>query len=87
MFKTITIIGMGLIGSSIARAINKKNLCKRLIVHDCSKSVLKKVLKLKITKNIEANLKKSVKDIGFALQPCKNDILYGEWYKDIVIFD
>ena len=53
---------MGLIGSSIARAINKKNLCKRLIAHDCSKSVLKKVLKLKITKNIEANLKKSVKD-------------------------
>ena len=52
MFKTITIIGMGLIGSSIARAINKKNLCKRLIAHDCSKSVLKKVLKLKITKNI-----------------------------------
>jgi len=62
MFKTITIIGMGLIGSSISRAINKKNLCKRLVAHDCSKSVLKKVSKLGITKNIEPNLKKSVQD-------------------------
>jgi len=62
MFKKITIIGMGLIGSSIARAIKSKNLCKILVAHDSSKSVLKKVLKLRITKNIESNLKKSVKN-------------------------
>jgi cyclohexadieny/prephenate dehydrogenase len=62
MFKKITIIGMGLIGSSIARAIKSKNLCKILVAHDSSKSVLKKVLKLRITKNIESNLKKSVQN-------------------------
>jgi cyclohexadieny/prephenate dehydrogenase len=62
MFKKITIIGMGLIGSSIARAIKSKNLCKILVAHDSSKSVLKKVLKLGITKNIESNLKKSVQN-------------------------
>jgi cyclohexadieny/prephenate dehydrogenase len=62
MFKKITIIGMGLIGSSIARAIKIKNLCKILVAHDSSKSVLKKVLKLRITKNIESNLKKSVQN-------------------------
>ena len=62
MFKRITIIGLGLIGSSIARAIKKNNLCKILVAHDKSKIVLKKTSKLKITDHIEPNLKKSVKD-------------------------
>lgn len=62
MFNKITIIGLGLIGSSIARAIKKKHLCKNLVAHDKSKIVLKKIVKLKITNHIEANLKKSVQD-------------------------
>ena len=62
MFKKITIIGLGLIGSSIARAIKKNNLCKILVAHDKSKLVLKKTSKLNITNHIEPNLKKSVKD-------------------------
>ena len=62
MFNKITIIGLGLIGSSIARAIKKNNLCKILVAHDKSKLVLKKTSKLKITNHIEPNLKKSVKD-------------------------
>ena len=62
MFKKITIIGLGLIGSSIARVIKKKNLCKNLIAHDKSKSVLKTVLKLKIANQIEKNVKKSVEN-------------------------
>ena len=62
MFKKITIIGFGLIGSSIARAIKKNNLCKILVAHDKSKLVLKKTSKLNITNHIEPNLKKSVKD-------------------------
>lgn len=62
MFKKITIIGLGLIGSSIARAIKKKKLCKNLIAHDKSKSVLKTVLKLKIANQIEKNVKKSVEN-------------------------
>jgi cyclohexadieny/prephenate dehydrogenase len=62
MFNKITIIGLGLIGSSIARAIKKNNLCKILVAHDKSKIVLKKTLKLKITNYIEPNLKKSVEN-------------------------
>lgn len=62
MFKKITIIGLGLIGSSIARVIKKKNLCKNLIAHDKSESVLKMVLKLKIANQIEKNVKKSVEN-------------------------
>lgn len=60
MFKKITIIGMGLIGSSLVRAIKKKKLCKNLVAHDLSSSVLKKVKKLKICNEIELNIKKSV---------------------------
>jgi len=62
MFNKVTIIGLGLIGSSIARAIKKNNLCKILVAHDKSKIVLKKTLKLKITNYIEPNLKKSVEN-------------------------
>ena len=62
MFNKITIIGLGLIGSSIARAIKKKHLCKNLVAHDKSKIVLKKIVKLKITNHIEPNLKKSVQN-------------------------
>jgi prephenate dehydrogenase len=62
MFNKITIIGLGLIGSSIARAIKKNNLCKILVAHDKSKIVLKKTFKLKITNHIEPNLKKSVEN-------------------------
>jgi len=62
MFNKITIIGLGVIGSSIARAIKKNRLCKSLVAHDKSKIVLKKILKLKITNHTEPNLKKSVQD-------------------------
>jgi len=62
MFNKITIIGLGLIGSSVARAIKKNRLCKSLVAHDKSKIVLKKILKLKITNHTEPNLKKSVQD-------------------------
>lgn len=62
MFNKVTIIGLGLIGSSIARAIKKNNLCKILVAHDKSKIVLKKTLQLKITNYIEPNLKKSVEN-------------------------
>jgi cyclohexadieny/prephenate dehydrogenase len=62
MFNKVTIIGLGLIGSSIARAIKKNNLCKILVAHDKSKIILKKTLKLKITNYIEPNLKKSVEN-------------------------
>ena len=39
MFNTITIIGCGLIGSSLLRAINKNNLANRIKVFDNSKTV------------------------------------------------
>ena len=34
MFNTVSIIGIGLIGSSIARALKKHNLCNEIIIYD-----------------------------------------------------
>lgn len=48
MFKRITIIGMGLIGSSLARVIKENNLAEHLIAVDQSQEVCDKVLELGI---------------------------------------
>ena len=39
MFNTITVIGCGLIGSSLLRAIDKNNLANQIKTFDKSKSV------------------------------------------------
>ena len=39
MFNNILIIGCGLIGSSILRAIKKKKISKKVVVYDKSKEV------------------------------------------------
>ena len=48
MFKKVCIIGCGLIGSSIARAIRKQNLSAKIVSSNRSDSVNKKVIELKI---------------------------------------
>jgi prephenate dehydrogenase len=58
MFNKITIIGLGLIGSSIARAIKKNHLCKNLVAHDKSKRVLKKNIKTKNNQPYRTKFKK-----------------------------
>ena len=58
MFNNIAIIGCGLIGSSILRAINKKYLSKRITVYDKSIEVIsflkKENLNIVITDNIKS---------------------------------
>jgi cyclohexadieny/prephenate dehydrogenase len=48
MFKKITIIGFGLIGSSLARVIRRDGLAEKIICGDISPDVCKKVLELKL---------------------------------------
>ena len=55
MFDKITVIGCGLIGSSILRAVEKKNIAKEINAYDKSKEVssyLAKNFKFKICNNI-----------------------------------
>ena len=56
MFENIAIIGCGLIGSSILRAINKNNISKNITVYDKSKEVLLYLKK----ENLNAKLKKDL---------------------------
>lgn len=61
MFKQITIIGFGLIGSSIARGIRKHNLAEKIICGDVSQEVCNKVAFLKLADACLTDLSVSVK--------------------------
>ena len=62
MFENITIIGCGLIGSSILRAVNKNGISKKLNVYDKSKEVLSFLKKENLKVNISSEISKSVED-------------------------
>ena len=61
MFENITIIGCGLIGSSILRAINKNRISKKINVYDKSKEVLSFLKKENLKVNISSEISESVK--------------------------
>ena len=58
MFKKICIIGCGLIGSSLARAIKKNNLAEKIVSSNRSDAVNKKVIELKIVDDSSSDTKK-----------------------------
>ena len=60
MFDTISIIGCGLIGSSILRAIKSKNLAKEIKVFDHSKEVIAYLKKENICTNISSDIRQCV---------------------------
>jgi len=60
MFKKVCIIGCGLIGSSIARAVRKENLSAKIVSSNRSDSVNKKVIELKIVDDSNSDTKKMV---------------------------
>jgi len=62
MFKKVCIIGCGLIGSSIARAIKKNNLASKIVSSNRSDSVNKKVIELKIVDDSSSDTKKMAQE-------------------------
>jgi len=62
MFKKICIIGCGLIGSSLARAIKKNNLSEKIVSSNRSDAVNKKVVELNIVNESSSDTKKMVDD-------------------------
>ena len=52
MFKKVLIIGCGLIGSSILRAINNKKLSKKILVLEKSKKNISKIKELNRNVNL-----------------------------------
>ncbi len=61
MFKQVTIIGFGLIGSSLARAIRQNKLAHKIVCADQSRSVCETVLKLNIADEVTTDLAKGVR--------------------------
>ena len=62
MFNTISIIGCGLIGSSILRAIQVKKLAKEVKAFDLSKEVIAYLKKENICSNISTDIRQCVRD-------------------------
>ena len=62
MFKKICIIGCGLIGSSLARAIKKYNLSEKIVSSNRSDIINKKVLELKMVNDSSSDTQKMAKD-------------------------
>ena len=58
MFKKVCIIGCGLIGSSLARAIKKKGLAGEIVSSNRSNSINKRVIELKIVDDSSSDTKK-----------------------------
>ena len=58
MFKKVCIIGCGLIGSSIARAIKKNNLSQKVVSSNRSNAINQKVIALKIVDDSSSDTKK-----------------------------
>ena len=62
MFEKITIIGCGLIGSSILRNINNNEISKTITVFDKSKDVIETIKKENLCSNVSKDIKSAVKD-------------------------
>ena len=67
MFKKTLIIGCGLIGSSILRALNNKKLSKNILVFEKSKKNISKIKKIKIKCKIIKNLKNHISDVNMVI--------------------
>ena len=71
MFDKITIIGAGLIGSSIARAVRKHNLAKELVISDSSVEVCDRAIELELADDVVQKAKDAVRgaDLVFLCMP------------------
>lgn len=62
LFRKITIIGLGLIGSSLARGIRKHALCEELVAVDVESNVCKKVIELGLADSALTDVRKGVEN-------------------------
>ena len=67
MFKKVLIIGCGLIGSSILRAIDNKKLAKNILVFEKSKKNIYKIKKIKKNLKFINTIDNQISDVDFAV--------------------
>ncbi len=94
MFEKITIIGCGLIGSSILRNINNNEISKSITVFDKSKNVVETIKKENLCSNIAKDIQSAVKDsdliiLAIPLSSYKEVLLSSKdaFKKDVLITD
>jgi cyclohexadieny/prephenate dehydrogenase len=81
-FPRIAVIGMGLIGGSIARAVKTLNLANELVVSDADAAVRQRATELKLGDRIAASAAEAVKDADLVIA-CVPVGAYGSLAKDI----
>ena len=62
LFGKVTVIGIGLIGSSLARVIKRDGLARRISCYDVKPQYMQKALELGIVDEIHKNMADSVKN-------------------------
>ena len=67
MFKKVLIIGCGLIGSSILRAIHSKKLSKKTFVFEKSKKNISKIKKIKSNCKFIKSINSEISDVDFVI--------------------
>ena len=67
MINKILIIGCGLIGSSILRAVSEKRIAKKIFVFEKSSSNISKIKKIKVPLEITKDLKKIVPEVDMII--------------------
>ena len=94
MFEKISIIGCGLIGSSILRNINNNKISKSITVFDKSKDVIEIVKKENLCDNVSKDIQSAVKDsdliiLAIPLSSYKEVLLSAKdkFKKDAIITD
>ena len=86
MFLNILIIGFGLIGSSIAKGVQKNNLSKKITVFDTDKTVKKRIVSSKF-KHIQYvdKIEKAISDADLVII-CSPVLEYEKVFKNIAKF-
>ena len=67
LFNKVTLIGIGLIGSSIARVIKRDKIARHLVAVAKSKKTIDSVLKLGIADSVTLDLSEAVKDADMVM--------------------
>jgi cyclohexadieny/prephenate dehydrogenase len=62
VFDTVTLIGLGLIGSSLARVIRQKNLARTIVAVDASESVRARVSELRLADRVTGDCVEGVRE-------------------------
>lgn len=67
LFERVALVGLGLIGSSIARAARHLNLARTIVAIDASDAVVKRVLELQIADEATTDVAAGVKDADLVI--------------------